>query len=150
MSAGTVHVVGAGMASPTLALTEAKWIPGHHSPKSVDNDITGIVFTANGQTIPWRRDDVDLYQFHLTVPAGVTTLHAHLDYIANIKSTNELAVLEWEDLMLYPAGVPVREIAIEPSVTVPAAAAGAGTPPWRQAPPWPGTSKPPCSLLGPG
>jgi len=103
-----------------LALTEAKWIPGHHAPKSVDNDITGIVFTANGKTIEWQRDDVDLYQFHLTVPDGVTTLHAHLDYIANSKSTNELAVLEWEDLMLYPAGEPVLQIAIEPSVTVPA------------------------------
>ncbi|MGC2620381.1 MAG: M61 family peptidase, partial [Acidobacteriaceae bacterium] len=103
-----------------LALTEAEWIPGHHAPKSVDNDITGLVFTANGQTLAWQRDDVDLYQFHLTIPAGVTTLHAHLDYIANAKATNELAVLEWEDLMLYPAGIPVRQIAIQPSVTVPA------------------------------
>jgi len=62
-----------------LALTEAEWIPGHHAPKSVDNDITGLVFTANGQTLAWQRDDVDLYRFHLTVPAGVTMLHAHLD-----------------------------------------------------------------------
>jgi predicted metalloprotease with PDZ domain len=103
-----------------LALTAAAWIPGHHALKSGVNDITGIVFTANGTTLPWRRDDVDLYQFHLTIPAGVTTLHAHLDYIANIKSTNDLAVLEWEDLMLYPVGVPVRQIAIQPSVIVPA------------------------------
>ena len=103
-----------------LALTTAAWVPGHHATKNTDNDITGMVFTANGKTIPWRRDDVDLYQFHLTVPAGVTSLHAHLDYIVNIKATNALAVLEWEDLMLYPAGVPVRQIAIQPSVTVPA------------------------------
>jgi predicted metalloprotease with PDZ domain len=102
-----------------LALTEAAWIPGHHSQKFVESDITGIVFTANGQTIPWRRDDVDLYQFHLTVPPGASTLHAHVDYIAKTKATPELAVLEWEDLMLYPAGVPVRQIAIQPSVVVP-------------------------------
>lgn len=102
-----------------VALTEAAWIPGHHAQKFVENDITGIVFTANGQTIPFERDDVDLYKFHLTIPPGVTTLHAHLDYIANAKANPELAVLEWEDLMLYPAGVPVRQIAIEPSVIVP-------------------------------
>ena len=102
-----------------LALTEAAWIPGHHAQKFVESDITGIVFTANGQTIPWQRDDVDLYQFHLTVPAGVTTLHAHLDYIASAKATPELAVLEWEDLMLYPAGIPVRQITIQPTVVVP-------------------------------
>ena len=103
-----------------LAVTAAAWVPGHHATKNTDNDITGLVFTANGATIPWRRDDVDLYQFHLTVPAGVTTLHAHLDYIVNIKATNALAVLEWEDLMLYPANIPVRQIAIQPSVIVPA------------------------------
>lgn len=102
-----------------LALTEAAWIPGHHAQKFVESDITGIVFTANGQTISWQRDDVDLYEFHLTVPPGATTLHAHVDYIANVKATAELAVLEWEDLMLYPAGVPVRQIAIQPTVVVP-------------------------------
>jgi predicted metalloprotease with PDZ domain len=106
--------------SGPLALTAAAWVPGHHATKNTDNDITGLVFTANGNTIPWRRDDVDLYQFHLSVPAGVTSLHAHLDYIVNIKATNDLAVLEWEDLMLYPAGIPVRQIAIQPSVIVPA------------------------------
>jgi len=100
--------------SGPLALTAAEWVPGHHAPKNTDNDITGLMFTANGQVIPWRRDDVDLYQFHLNIPAGVTSLHAHLDYIVNIKATNELAVLEWEDLMLYPAGIPVRNIAIQP------------------------------------
>jgi predicted metalloprotease with PDZ domain len=102
-----------------LALTEAAWIPGHHAQKFVESDITGIVFTANGQTIPWTRDDVDLYQFHVTIPAGVSTLHAHLDYIASAKATPELAMLEWEDLMLYPANTPVRQIPIQPSVIVP-------------------------------
>ena len=102
-----------------LAVTAAAWVPGHHATKNTDNDITGLVFTANGSTIPWRRDDIDLYQFHLTIPPGVTSLHAHLDYIVNIKATNELAVLEWEDLMLYPANIPVRQIPIQPSVIVP-------------------------------
>jgi predicted metalloprotease with PDZ domain len=102
-----------------FAVTAAEWIPGHHAPKDTENDITGLVFTANGATIPWLRDDIDLYEFHLNIPAGVTTLHAHLDYIVNIKATNALAVLEWEDLMLYPAGIPVRQIAIQPSVIVP-------------------------------
>ena len=32
-----------------------------------------MVFTANGQPLTWRRDDVDLYEFHLTIPPGVTT-----------------------------------------------------------------------------
>ena len=79
-----------------------------------------MVFTANGQPLTWRRDDVDLYEFHLTIPAGVTTLHAHLDCIVTARVTQKMAVLEWEKLLLYPANIPVKEIPIQPSLKVPA------------------------------
>ncbi len=103
-----------------LALTTPQWIPGNHRPTGPVEEITGVVFTANGQPIPWRRDDVDLYQFHLVVPDGVTTIHAHLDCIVTERVTQKLAVLEWEKLMLYPANTPVRDIPIQPSLIVPA------------------------------
>jgi len=102
-----------------VSLTTPKWIPGNHRPTGPVDDITGVVFTANGQTLPWRRDDQDLYQFHVTVPAGVTTLHAHLDCIVTARMSQKLAVLEWEKLLLYPANTPVKEIPVQPSVTVP-------------------------------
>jgi predicted metalloprotease with PDZ domain len=69
---------------------------------------------------------VNLYEYHLTVPKGVTSVHAHLDCIVTARATTKLAVLEWEKLLLYPAGVPVKEIAVQPSVTV-AAGWGIGT-----------------------
>ncbi len=103
-----------------LTLTTPQWIPGNHRPTGPASEITGVVFTANGQTLPWRRDDVDLYQFHLTVPPGVTTLHAHLDCIVTSRVSQKLAALEWESLLLYPAHTPVRDIPIQPSVKVPA------------------------------
>jgi predicted metalloprotease with PDZ domain len=102
-----------------VSLTTPKWIPGNHRPTGPVDDITGVVFTANGKVLPWRRDDEDLYQFHVTVPAGVTTLHAHLDCIVTTRISQKLAVLEWEKLLLYPAKTPVKEIAIQPSVKVP-------------------------------
>src|SRR5271154_6667964 len=103
-----------------LTLTTPQWIPGTHMPSGPAEDITGVVFTANGQPVTWRRDDVDLYQFHLTIPPGVTTLHAHLDCIVTERISQKLAVLEWEKLLLYPAKTPVRDIPIQPSVKVPA------------------------------
>jgi predicted metalloprotease with PDZ domain len=103
-----------------LTLTTPQWIPGTHIPAGPAQDITGVVFTVNGQPLTWRRDDVDLYQFHLTIPPGVTTLHAHLDCIVTQRVTQKLAVLEWEKLLLYPAHTPVREIPIQPSLIVPA------------------------------
>jgi predicted metalloprotease with PDZ domain len=102
-----------------VSLTTPKWIPGNHRPTGPVDDITGVVFTANGKVLPWRRDDEDLYEFHVTVPAGVTTLHAHLDCIVTARVSDKLAVLEWEKLLLYPAKTPVKDIAIQPSVKVP-------------------------------
>jgi predicted metalloprotease with PDZ domain len=103
-----------------VSLTTPKWIPGNHRPTGPVDEITGVVFTANGKVLPWRRDDEDLYEFHVTVPAGVTTLHAHLDCIVTARISQKLAVLEWEKLLLYPAKTPVKEVPIQPSVKVPA------------------------------
>ncbi|HUZ95172.1 MAG TPA: hypothetical protein VMU57_09695 [Edaphobacter sp.] len=103
-----------------LTLITPEWIPGEHRATGPAEDITGVVFTANGQTLPWRRDDTNLYEFHLIIPAGVTTLHAHLDCIVTSRVTSKFAVLEWEKLLLYPANTPVADIPVEPSVTVPA------------------------------
>ncbi len=102
-----------------VSLTSPKWIPGNHRPTGPVDQITGVVFTANGKVLPWRRDDEDLYQFHVTIPAGVTTLHAHIDCIVTARLSQKLAVLEWEKLLLYPANTPVKEIPIQPSVKVP-------------------------------
>jgi len=102
------------------AFTTPEWIPGNHRPTGPVEDITGVVFTANGKVLPWRRDDEDLYQFHVVVPAGVTTLHAHLDCIVTGRADDKIAVLEWEKLLLYPANKPVRDIPVQPSITVPA------------------------------
>ena len=103
-----------------LTLLTPQWIPGNHAPSGEANAIVGVQFTAEGKTLAWRRDDVNLYEFHLDVPAGVTNVHAHLDAIVTARTSKQMACLEWERLMLYPAHIPVRDIAIEPSVTVPA------------------------------
>ncbi|HEU5351499.1 MAG TPA: M61 family peptidase [Terracidiphilus sp.] len=103
-----------------LALITPEWIPGTHMPAGPAECISGVVFTANGKPLPWRRDDVNLYEFHLTIPPDVTTLHAHLDCIVTHRISQKLAVLEWEKLLLYPANEPVRDIPIQPSLIVPA------------------------------
>jgi predicted metalloprotease with PDZ domain len=102
-----------------VTLTTPRWIPGNHRPTGPVSDITGVVFSIDGKPIEWRRDDVDMYEFHVTIPKGATTLHAHLDCIVTGRVTNKMAVLEWEKLLLYPAHVPVRDIPIQPSLKVP-------------------------------
>lgn len=103
-----------------LDLITPEWIPGDHRPTGPVSDIVGVVFTANGKPLPWRRDNVNMFEFHLQIPEGVTVLHAHLDCIVTTRVSHKLAVLEWEKLMIYPAHIPVKDIPIQPSLIVPA------------------------------
>src|SRR4030081_3309437 len=57
-----------------LTLVYPKWIPGEHGPTGPIVDLAGLKITAGGKTITWRRDEVDMYAFHLEVPAGGTGL----------------------------------------------------------------------------
>ena len=53
-----------------MTLLYPKWIPGEHAPDGPIADLVGLQFTAGGKTLPWRRDDLDLYAFHIDVPEG--------------------------------------------------------------------------------
>lgn len=108
--------------SGAFTFTAAKWIPGTHTIAGPIGEFSGIFVTGNGQPIPWRRDDVDMYAFHVNIPDGVTRLHIHDDFLVvnqGMDVAPNLAELEWERLMLYPAGVPVDQIMVVPSVIVP-------------------------------
>ena len=43
----------------SLTLYYPKWIPGEHGPTGPIQDLAGLKFTANGQTLKWRRDLLD-------------------------------------------------------------------------------------------
>src|SRR5580658_5646637 len=70
-------------ASPgTLTLYYPKWIPGEHGPTGPIEDLAGLKFTANGQTLTWRRDLLDGWTFHIEVPSGASSVEASLDFIS--------------------------------------------------------------------
>ncbi len=105
-------IIPAAPGSFTLAYP--KWIPGEHMPDGPISDLAGLKFTAGGKTLVWHRDSVDMYQFHMDVPAGATAVEASLDYLnpvdgngfsAGPSATSQVSILEWNDVLLYPAGV---------------------------------------------
>ncbi len=102
-----------------LDLVTPEWIPGAHGPDGPVSNITGLRFEVDGKPLAWRRDPINTYEYHLEIPAGASMLHAHLDCIYG-RATRTSATLEWEDLMLYPAHIPVHDLVIQPTVTVPA------------------------------
>jgi predicted metalloprotease with PDZ domain len=111
-----------------LTLVYPQWIPGEHGPTGPIDNFTGLTFEANGQTLAWQRDSVDMFAFHLTVPAGVHTLQAQVDFLATAAPTGfsagastsaNLALLSWNEFVLYPAGVASAQVMTEPSLKLP-------------------------------
>lgn len=106
-----------------LTLYYPKWVPGEHGPDGPIGNVAGLFFKANGRTLAWSRDPVDTYTFHLDVPQGVSTLTVDFDLLpsrGDISITPQLAVLEWNQVALYPAGLPTTKIEVEPRITLPA------------------------------
>ena len=104
-----------------LTLYYPKWIPGDHGPNGPISSLTGLHFTANGKEIPWKRDLLDVFTFHLDVPAGAATLDAAYDVIENDggSATNRLFVLEWNQVTLYPAGTPSKDLTYKATLDLP-------------------------------
>ena len=83
--------------------------------------MTGLKFEADGKTIPWLRDLKDVFTFHLEIPAGVSHLDARFDFIEpeGNSASDKLMVLEWNDVVLYPAGIPAQEQSYEARLMLP-------------------------------
>jgi len=104
-----------------LTLYYPKWIPGEHGPEGPISNLTGLKFEANGKTIPWKRDLLDVFTFHVEIPAGVSKLEAAYDYIEpeGGSATDKLLVLEWNEAVLYPAGTPAEKLMYETELVMP-------------------------------
>jgi predicted metalloprotease with PDZ domain len=110
-----------------LSLVFPKWIPGNHRPSGPLGALTGIHMEAGGHTIPWQRDAIDVYEFHVSVPAGVDTLDVSLDALTSQDSagaggpaaSSNLLDLNWNAVVLYPRGARSDDVSFLPSVTLP-------------------------------
>src|SRR5215472_17009933 len=104
-----------------LTIYYPKWIPGNHGPDGPISSLTGLHFTADGKEIPWKRDLLDVFTFHVDVPAGVSKLDAAYDFIEpdGASATDKLFVLEWNEVILYPAGTPSKDLTYDATLALP-------------------------------
>jgi len=121
-SRNILHVAETIQVKPgPLTLCYPKWIPGEHSPTGPINDLVGLKITGNGQSISWRRDDVEMFAFHVDVPIGVNQLEISLDDVSQPETTAsaKLARIKWNRLLVYPQGVNSDSIPVTASLTIP-------------------------------
>jgi predicted metalloprotease with PDZ domain len=111
-----------------MTLVYPEWIPGEHGPTGPIINQTGfIITTPSGDPIKWERDSVDMYSYHITVPAGVTQLNIKMDFIAaqgaqftaGGSTSANLALLSWNTVLVYPARSSAADIMVTPSIDIP-------------------------------
>ena len=112
-----------------LTLYYPKWIPGEHAPDGPVTDLAGLFFKANGKTLKWRRDTLDGFTIHVEVPSGVNEVDAELDFLspatfeggfsAGSSATDKLAIISWNQVLLYPKGYKSDDINYVASLKIP-------------------------------
>jgi predicted metalloprotease with PDZ domain len=121
-----IHEVVPVAGGQTVTLLYPRWLPGNHSPSGPIFQMAGLEVTANGQRLEWRRDTADVYAFHIDVPAGVNALDLKFQYLSptaspqgRITMTDAMLDLQWNAMVLYPAGYYASRIRVTPSVKLP-------------------------------
>jgi len=110
-----------------LTLLYPQWLPGNHGPSGPLTQLAGLKLSAGGKPVAWTRDPVDVFAFHMTVPAGATTLEAEYQYLSpldgaqgRITMTDDILGVQWASMTLYPAGYNSRRITVQPNLVLPA------------------------------
>jgi len=111
-----------------LTLLYPEWIPGEHAPTGPVVNLAGLKITSGDRPVAWRRDDVNMYAFHLDVPDGATALDVAFDFISppdeqgfssGSSATSRLAVINWNQLALYPQGAQPDDLQVQASLRLP-------------------------------
>ncbi|WP_243042075.1 M61 family metallopeptidase [Dyella sedimenti] len=110
-----------------LTLLYPQWLPGNHSPTGPIDKLAGLVVKANGKVVPWKRDPLNVYAFHIDVPQGASEVDVAFQFLSaqdtrqgRVVMTPEMLNLQWNTVSLYPAGYFASRIKAETSVTFPA------------------------------
>ena len=107
-----------------VTLLYPEWLPGTHSPSNAVANFAGLMVTANGQRVSWKRDSVDMYAFHVDVPQGASALEVNFQYLGPMdpkrgRVSSKFADLTWNSVLVYPAGYFARDIKFATTLRIP-------------------------------
>ncbi len=109
-----------------VTLLFPQWLPGNHAPSGPIDKLAGLMIAANGRPVEWTRDPVSVYAFHVDAPAGAKTLELDFQFLSPVSTregrvmmTPQMLSLQWDALVLYPAGYFSRDIPVSATVKLP-------------------------------
>ena len=105
-----------------VVLLYPEWETTSHGPTASAIELAGLRIQVDGHDIEWRRDTIDVHAFHLTTPAGARSLTLNFQYLSprsSAKLRPEMVDVEWQHLLLYPAGWFARDILVAAQLKLP-------------------------------
>ncbi len=109
-----------------LTLLYPEWLPGNHAPRGPISALAGLVIQAQGKRLEWIRDPVEVYAFHVTVPPGASQVDVEFQFVSptatdqgRVTVTPDILGVQWNTVVLYPAGHYSSRINLEPTLTLP-------------------------------
>ena len=118
--------------SGPLVLFYPQWLPGTHSPSGRLDQMAGLECAAgedagnDASRIAWTRDAVNVWAFHFDIPRGTTTMTCRFDFLSPLDQqqgrevmTPAIVGLQWNQVLLYPAGHDASRITFRPTLTLP-------------------------------
>lgn len=110
-----------------MTLLFPQWVTAQHGPTGALNQFAGFKASANGKPLSWRRDNVNVFAFHLDVPAGAKAIEVEYQHLAPTEAaqgrtsvTPDMLGIQWQSMTVYPAGYATRRIPIQATLTLPA------------------------------
>lgn len=104
-----------------------QWVPGNHAPRGPIEQLAGLRFRVDGRELNWQRDPANAYRFTVVLPAGTRQLQVEFQVASPQNSEqgrvlvgSEALALQWNQVLMYPAGYRARDITVQATLQLPA------------------------------
>ncbi|GAC1407593.1 MAG: M61 family metallopeptidase [Candidatus Velthaea sp.] len=117
-----VHVHERIAVDGPVTLVLPKWIPGEHGPNGSIVNLVNLRISSAGRPVAFTRDSLDNFAFHIAVPPGAGALDVRFDHLfapRGDSTTPNLAIVNWVDAVLYPAGARAADVRVAASIMLP-------------------------------
>ncbi len=103
-----------------------QWELDSHAPTGSAASLAGLIMHAGAARLEWQRDMRDPFAFHVAVPAGAAAIDLDFQFLSApsprqgaMLMTPDMMDVQWQNLLLYPAGWFVRDIAVQATLRLP-------------------------------
>lgn len=104
-----------------------EWIPGWETPSGPIENLVGLRVTADGHSVRWHRDPVDMYSFSCDA-GSAATIAVSMDvigttpangYNATLNGSANVALIQWSSLLVYPENADIYRLPVRASIALP-------------------------------